>query len=319
MKRLMRIPFAKLEGLGNDFIVTSPYEWQWRGQSRSTARQSAKLLADLAFLSSLAKAICERHTGVGADGLLLVLSPEESRNHARVRFFNADGGEAEMSGNGIRCAAASLMLIARSLRKLRIETLAGVRTLERIGAGTAGAYNFRVAMGRPILEPSLVPFLGDGATAPVVDFPLITASGERRVTVTSMGNPHCSLFVPDFDSLDWPRIGREIETHPSFPNRTNVEFVRVVSRDRIEVRFWERGVGVTSASGTGSCGAVTASILNGFTARRARVATLGGELQVEWPEDGEVILTGPARMIATGDYAFAWDGESRAKSRKGKQ
>lgn len=315
MKRLMRIPFVKLEGLGNDFILTSPYEWRWRGQTEGTARQSHKLLADLPFLSLLAHTICERHTGVGADGLLLVLPPADARNHARVRFFNADGGEAEMSGNGIRCAAVSLVEIARGRRMLRIETLAGVRTLRRIGAGV-GEYNFRVAMGCPILEPALVPFRCDGALAPVVDFPLATASGERRVTVTSMGNPHCSLFVSDFDRLDWPRIGREIETHPCFPNRTNVEFVRIVSRDQIEVRYWERGVGVTSASGTGSCGAVAASILNGFAERRVRVATLGGELQVEWPEGGEVILTGPARVIATGDYVFAWDQPKRAKGKR---
>ncbi|HEV2419085.1 MAG TPA: diaminopimelate epimerase [Terriglobia bacterium] len=294
MKTLMRIPFVKLEALGNDFIVASPLEWIAPGQ---------RSVSGAPFLSRLAKAICERHTGVGADGLLLIGPPKDRKHHARVRFFNADGSEAEMSGNGIRCAAAGMMETRLRQKTLKIETLAGVRTLEHI-RGEAGNHTFRVSMGKPILEPELIPFRAVGIAAPVVRYSLATRSGEFLVTVTSMGNPHCSLFVESFDELDWPKIGSEIETHPLFPNRTNVEFVRIISRQKIEVRYWERGVGVTASSGTGSSGAVVASILNGFTGRRVRVETLAGALQVEWPEGGEVILTGPAQIVVTGDYAY---------------
>ncbi|HEV2500166.1 MAG TPA: diaminopimelate epimerase [Terriglobia bacterium] len=294
MKTLMRIPFAKSEALGNDFIVSSPLEWKARGQ---------RGVSGTPFLSRLAKAICKRHTGVGADGLLLLGPPKDRKHHARVRFFNADGSEAEMSGNGIRCAAASMMEKRHRHKTLKIETLAGLRTLEHIRGG-AGNHTFRVSMGNPILEPELIPFRAKDIAAPVVQYSLATRSGEFCVTVTSMGNPHCSLFIKSFDELDWLKIGQEIETHPLFPNRTNVEFVRIISRREIEVRYWERGVGATASSGTGSSGAVVASILNGFTGRRVRVETLAGALQVEWPEGGEVILTGPARIVATGDYTY---------------
>lgn len=302
MKQTLCIPFVKLEGLGNDFIVARPLEWRRRGRESNFSRSEQKKFSSKPFLRRLVRAICERHTGIGADGFLLIGPPESRKHHAKVRFFNADGSEAEMSGNGIRCAAASMMETRLRRQTLKIETLAGVRTLECLEVG-AGCYTFRVSMGKPVLEPKLIPFCGD-APAPVIGFPLAVNSGERRVTVTSMGNPHCSLFVKSFDDLDWPRIGREIETHSLFPNRTNVEFVRVVSRQKIEVRYWERGVGATASSGTGSCGAVVASILNGLTARRVRVQTLAGTLQVYWPEDDEVFLTGPARIIATGDYAY---------------
>ncbi|MGH9352070.1 MAG: diaminopimelate epimerase [Terriglobia bacterium] len=303
MKKLMRIPFAKFEALGNDFIVSSPLEWSARGQIGTIPLRQRQHVSRTPFFRRLAKAICERHTGVGADGLLLIGPPDDRKNHARVRFFNADGSEAEMSGNGIRCVAASMMETRLRHKTLKLETLAGVRTLEHVRGG-AGNHTFRVSMGRPILEPKLIPFRAEDAAAPVVGYSLATKGGEYRVTVTSMGNPHCSLFVKEFDELDWPAIGLEIETHALFPNRTNVEFVRLISRQEIEVRYWERGVGVTASSGTGSSGAVVASILNGFTGRRVRVQTLAGALQVEWPDGGEVILTGPARWVATGDYAY---------------
>lgn len=302
MKQTLRIPFIKLEGLGNDFIVSSPLEWRGRGRASNLSRSEQQNSLGKPFLRRLARAICERHTGIGADGFLLICPPESRKYDAKVRFFNADGSEAEMSGNGIRCAAAGMMETGLSRQTLKIETLAGVRTLECLEDGV-GQYTFRVGMGRPVLEPKRIPFRGN-VSAPVVGFTLAAKSGERRVTVTSMGNPHCSLFVKSFDDLDWPKIGHEIETHSLFPNRTNVEFVRIVSRQKIEVRYWERGVGATASSGTGSCGAVVASILNGFTTRRVRVQTLAGMLHVEWPEGDEMFLTGPARIIATGDYAY---------------
>lgn len=300
MKETIQIRFVKLQAVGNDFIVTAADKI--RPATARASRPPGRPL-QTAFLARLARAICDRHTGVGADGFLLVLPPQNPENHARVRFFNADGGEAEMSGNGIRCVAGVLAESRRRAGILRIETLAGVKTLEKI-SGKAERWIFRVEMGRPILEPEKIPFTGPGASAPVRNFPLPTSQGKRRVTVTSMGNPHCSLFVSDFDRINWRAVGQEIETNSYFPNRTNVEFIKIISEREIEVRYWERGVGQTASSGTGSCAAVVASILNGHTKRSVRVRTLAGNLQAAWQENGEIALVGPAEKIAQGIYFY---------------
>jgi diaminopimelate epimerase len=284
MASCVEIPFSKFHGLGNDFVVCEA-----RGLPRNLAR--------------LARAICARHTGVGADGFLVVMPAQDSSDHARVRFFNADGSEAEMSGNGIRCAAAFLVGGAMAGSVLRIETASGVKSLRLLEAKEA-KWIFRVRMGRPILRPAMIPFRGSKSASPVVEFPLQTSAGPLLVTVTSMGNPHCTIFLTDFKAVDWRALGREIESNRLFPKRTNVEFVRVHSPREIEVRFWERGVGETSSSGTGSCAAVVASILNRRTGRRVRVRTPAGSLQVTWPARGEVTLTGPAELIAQGTYHY---------------
>jgi diaminopimelate epimerase len=208
-----------------------------------------------------------------------------------------------MSGNGIRCAAAYMRSQKLGRSPLKISTAAGVKVLRLIGSG-GGAWRFRVAMGQPILNPGQIPFTGKKGNGPVVGFRLHTSLGDAAATVTSMGNPHCSIFVRDFARLDWEALGREIERHKFFPNRTNVEFVKILSSKAIEVRYWERGVGKTMSSGTGSCAATVASILNGKSGRKVRVRTLAGTLDVEWPEGGEVSLTGPAQMIAEGVYHF---------------
>lgn len=286
MSRTSKITFTKFHGLGNDFIVT---------RERKTATKSSKL----------ARAICDRHTGVGADGFLVVQKPVNTNRDARVQFFNADGSEAEMSGNGIRCVAAFLKREGHRKRILRIETAAGVKEVELISATrhmNKCTWNFRVNMGKPVLDPANIPFVAGKHPSPVVGFPIRTAHGILPATVTSMGNPHCSLFVEEFSSTPWEEIGHEIERNFLFPNRTNVEFIRVVSKKEIEVRYWERGVGKTMSSGTGSCGAVVASILNGFTGRAVRVRTLAGTLGVSWPRNSEVLLAGPAELIADGTY-----------------
>jgi len=284
MSKNLEIPFAKFHALGNDFIVARA-----RGLPRS--------------LPALARAIADRHAGVGADGFLVVLPPHSRKHTARVRFFNADGSEPEVSGNGLRCVGAFLLTEKRSRRRLEIETAAGVKSL-RLVRGEKGKWTFEVAMGAPILAPADIPFLARFARAPIVGFPLRTRSGTLAVTLTSMGNPHCTVFVAGFASSDWRGLGSEIEANELFPNRTNVEFVRVISRREIEVRFWERGVGETMSSGTGSCAAVVACILNGLTDRRVRVRSVAGDLKVEWPDQGEVKLSGPAQRIALGTYFF---------------
>lgn len=299
--RPVHIPFAKLHGLGNDFVVTGVGGWDARERKR--LRVETKRSSD-GFLRQLAAEICDRHTGVGADGLLLLAPPVNAGNDAQIRFFNSDGGEAEMSGNGIRCAGAFLLGAGGYKSPLKIETKAGVKTLNAVGTGGGGSWTFRVGMGNPIFAPEMIPFRARGVSTPIVGYELELKNGTQRVTVTSMGNPHCSLFVESFDDLNWSELGREIESHPLFPKRTNVEFIRVISRGEIEVRFWERGAGMTASSGTGSCAAAVAASLNGLVSRKVRVRTMGGVLRVEWPEGGEVFLTGPAKWIAEGVYSW---------------
>jgi diaminopimelate epimerase len=279
------VPFAKFHGLGNDFLVVGA-----EGLPHS--------------LPKFVRAILDRHTGIGADGLLVMMPPQNKKHEARLRFFNADGGEAEMSGNGIRCAGAFLAELSPARRTFLIETLAGVKSLAKVKE-EKGKWLFRVGMGAPVLEPAKIPFKAGDYPAPIKGYPLRTQQGVLLATVTSMGNPHCSIFVDDFASLDWASLGREIETNPLFPNRTNVEFVKVISRKGIAVRFWERGVGHTMSSGTGSCAATVASILNDLTGRQVRVQTQAGSLRIAWPESGEIILTGPVERIAHGTYNCA--------------
>ncbi len=286
MPQQIAIRFAKFHGLHNDFIVA---------RARHLPRP----------LSRLAQAITHRHAGIGADGFLVVHEPRHPSHDARVRFFNADGSEAEMSGNGIRCVGALLLPPGRKPRRLQIETRAGIKTLEPVRVPSKRGpleWTFRVSMGQPIFDPARIPFRAAQTAPPIMDFPLALRHRTLRVTVTSMGNPHCSIFVDDFESLDWRALGQEIERSRFFPRRTNVEFIKVISRREIEVRFWERGVGETASSGTGSCGAAVASILNGRTDRTVRVQTSAGSLLITWPEDGEVTLTGPAIAIAEGKY-----------------
>jgi diaminopimelate epimerase len=276
------IPFVKYHGLGNDWIVPL---------SRHVPPG----------LAAFARNILDRHNGAGADGLIVVMKPHVHGHDARIRFFNADGSEAEMSGNGIRCAGAYLVERQPRKRTLQVETLAGLKTLEK-GKSGEGKWTFRVRMGSPILTAAQIPFYPPETVSPLLRFPLKTECGDLPVTITSMGNPHCSVFVPDFNALDWLRLGREIEQNEHFPNRTNVEFIRLVSPKEIEVRFWERGVGHTMSSGTGSCAATVAAILNGLTHRRVRVRTEAGTLDVAWPEDGDVMLTGPVVRVMSGNY-----------------
>jgi diaminopimelate epimerase len=286
MSKTSRVTFAKFHGLGNDFIVT-------------------KSRANDADPGTLAQSICERNTGVGADGLLIVTKPRSARNHARVVFLNADGSEAEMSGNGIRCVGAFMMRENPRRHTLRVETASGVKILELLSARDQtkqGKWSFRVNMGKPILETQKIPFAAARHSSPVLGYPISTAYGVVAATVTSMGNPHCSIVVEDFSTIPWEEVGREIERNSLFPNRTNVEFIRIISKGEIEVRYWERGVGKTMSSGTGSCGAVVACVLNGFTGRAVKVHTLAGTLEVAWPKDREVLLSGPAELIADGIY-----------------
>jgi diaminopimelate epimerase len=278
--------FAKLHGLGNDFLVVSPGEGP-----------------DPASAGELARQICDRHTGVGADGLIF-LSPEAGEP-ARVAFriFNADGSEAEISGNGLRCAAAFLASngITASPRVL-FRTTAGERPSEVLSA-KGPHFEVRIGLGVPRLASKNIPFNDGQEHERVVDYPLSVGSAVFPATCLSVGNPHCSLFFDLFPARAELRgIGALIESHPFFPNRTNVEFIRVIDRDEIEVLFWERGVGETLASGTGSAAAAAASMIKGLTDRAIKVRTARGSLKVDWPEGGDILQTGPAEVVFSGDY-----------------
>ncbi len=281
--------FTKLHGLGNDFIVAGPGE----GPDPDAA-------------GALARRICDRHMGVGADGLILLRLEPGEPVRAGFRIFNADGSEAEISGNGLRCAAAWLAWSgAVESPRVLFRTAAGERPSEVLSA-RGPLFEVRIGLGAPRLASKDVPFDDGRERERVVDVPLPVARGSYRATCLSLGNPHCSLF---FDALPAPAerraIGAEIEAHRFFPRRTNVEFVRVLDRGSIEVRFWERGVGETMASGTGSAAAAVAAVLGGSVDRAVTVRTEAGRLEVEWPEGGEVRQTGPAEVVFSGRFPAA--------------
>jgi diaminopimelate epimerase len=279
--------FIKFHGFGNDYLVFEEQQ-----------------LAGVRSLDEFARRICDRHYGAGADGITVVARAEEEGADFRVRIFNPDGSEAELSGNGTRCTVAYLYY--RSLwskEELRLQTRSGTklyRLRERI---EDGHYWFESELGRPLFESTAIPMLTDEPREFVRDYPLAVDGTELRVTALSVGNPNCCIFVENFDELDWRRLGRALETHPQFPDRTNVVFVRVRDRSNIEVRLWERGVGETFSSGTCSCAAAVASCLNELTERRLSVHTPGGIITVEWRErDGEVVMTGRADVVYSGEW-----------------
>jgi len=258
----MMIPFSKAHGAGNDFLLTP-----------------ADRVPPL-DLAALARAICNRHTGIGADGWILMRG-------TAIRLFNADGSEAEISGNGTRCAAALLVESGLAERDVTITTGAGpkyLRLLERQG----NRFVFEMDMGRPVLREHQVRFL------------LRLRDGSRDVTILDVGNPQCAVFVDEFPP-EWEAIAAEIEAHALFPKRTNVSLVKPVDQHTIAVRFYERGVGVTQSSGTGSTGAAVAAILRGVATSPVRIETPAGEsLDLRW--NGSVYLTGPAEIIGAGEF-----------------
>lgn len=277
------LPFSKATALGNDFLILE---------------ETAGILPDL---SCLAQKMCNRHFGLGADGLLVV-SREGVAREACVRTLNSDGSEAELSGNGLRCVAAWLVDQGCAGPIVRLDTRAGTRLYTLLGR-SAKRFTFESAMGAPVLEPEKVPFRPESAArVPLVDYPLEVEHRAWPATILSLGNPQCVIFLDDFEQMDWRALGRRIERHPGFPERTNVAFVRALARDRIEARFWERGAGETLSSGTGACAAAVAAILRGLTGRELCVDTSGGEMRVRWPEGDEVYLTGTAEIVARGEF-----------------
>jgi diaminopimelate epimerase len=280
--------FVKFHGYGNDYIVCEAGE-----------------LAGVSDVPEFVRRVCDRHYGVGGDGVATLEAAADARAADFVlRIFNPDGSEAAMSGNGSRSAASFLYFQGLwASEELRLSTKAGVKLYRLLEQDARVRYRFAAEIGRPALDSATIPFWTGEAREQVLDFPLKLETGEVvRLTALQMCNPNACVFVDDFDRADWRRVGRAIESHAQFPQRTNVEFVRVRDRETIEVRVYERGVGPTLSSGTGACAAAVASCLNGRTDRRVRVEMEGGRLEVEWRDDGEVLLTGEAEVIYRGEW-----------------
>jgi len=265
----MRIPFTKAHGAGNDFLLT------WLNEAPRENRAAAAI------------ALCERHTGIGADGWLLVAPAPagEKEFDAAIQLFNSDGSIAEISGNGTRCAAAFLVDAGLATGEVRIRTGAGVKSL-RLLERSGMSFVFEMNMGRPRFPD------GDSTT-------LDLSVGQLQATLVDVGNPQCAVQVNDFE-FDWRSRGAEIERHPRFPNRTNVSFVRRVDEHTLEVRFFERGAGETMSSGTGSTGAAAAGLRLGLVQSPVTIRTPAGPLELR--SEGEIYLVGPAQIIGGGEF-----------------
>lgn len=268
--------FTKMQGLGNDFVLID-------------ARESA---VDFAHL---AQEVCDRHFGIGADGLMVVL-PSEAAD-CRMRIFNSDGSEPEMCGNGLRCFARFIYeegIVPK--RQMTVETLAGIMVPEILPEDDLVV----VDMGEPVLERSLIPMLGAGGS---VIGESITVNGmDFTVTAVSMGNPHCVIFTDDIEKVPLEEWGAAIERCEYFPQKTNVEFVQVLNPQELRMRVWERGAGITMACGTGACATAVAGVLNEKSSREVTIHLDGGDLTVIWQEDNHLLMRGPAKKVFVGEW-----------------
>ena len=283
--------FTKMQGLGNDYVYVNCLEEKVNDPSET------------------ARYVSDRHYGIGADGLILICPSEKA--DFEMMMYNADGSRGEMCGNGIRCVAKYVYDYGLTDKtSISIETLGGIKYLD-LTVEDGKAVQIRVDMDVPELRAERIPIHvnaanGDAKTPAdagrVIDEPIAVDGMEYRMTGVSMGNPHVVVFLDDVKNMDIQKIGPKFENHERFPNRINTEFVRIIDRERIEMRVWERGSGETLACGTGACAAVVASILNGLAGRKVTVKLKGGDLLVEWDqESGKVYMTGPAEVVFDGE------------------
>jgi len=274
--------FVKLQATGNDFVLidVQRVKRDW---------------------SALAKAMCDRHFGVGADGILLILPSKKADFY--MRMFNPDGSEAEACGNGLRCAAryAKDNGLAKGL-EIKIETSVGMKT-----AQIEDSKSIQVAMGKPELKPSSIPVIVNRKGIPeaslVIDYPLTIGKMKLKITCVSMGNPHAVCFLKQ-PVADFPlaEVGPKVEHHPMFPNRVNFEIVNVISRKKLKARVWERGVEETLSCGTGACAIAVASRLKKLTDNPVYIILPGGTLTIDWDGKREVFLSGPAEVVFEGEW-----------------
>lgn len=293
---MANIKLTKMQGLGNDFVILDYSEYEKTGMS----------------MPDLAKKLCDRNFGVGADGMIIPnTKPEEQCCYKGINkpftpdiawyFYNSDGSIAQMCGNGIRCFAKYVKdkKLVKS-NQFSVGTLAGIIVPEILDDG-----NVKVNMSKPILEPSKIPFKGDNN----LNFDLDVDGRTFKINAISMGNPHCVIFTDGSeDLLDMAKtFGPKIENHPIFPEKTNVEFIKVVSKNEIDLRVFERGCGITLACGTGACASVVAGILNNLTENKVKVNLLGGALNIEWQgstenQNFDVYMSGPAEYSFFAEY-----------------
>jgi diaminopimelate epimerase len=279
--------FTKMQGAGNDYVYVDCF-------AEPMPQQPAEL----------ARRVADRHFGIGGDGLILICPSQQA--DVRMRMFNADGSEAEMCGNGIRCVAKYVYDHGLCKNKsLTVETGCGVLALEVVELSNGRVERVRVDMGCPILEPSRIPttLAGDPARAGAVVHTALQVGPEQlRVTCVSMGNPHCVTFVEQLTDRWVLGVGPQVETDLHFPKRVNAEFVEVLSPAEVRMRVWERGSGETLACGTGACAVCVAGALSGRTARKILAHLPGGDLELHWAENDHVYMTGAAVEVFHGQW-----------------
>lgn len=275
------IHFTKMHGIGNDYVYVDCFKEKIENPPE------------------LSRLVARQHFGIGSDGLILI-SPSDIAD-CKMNIFNADGSEAEMCGNGIRCVGKFLWDNGYVKEpKAQIETLCGIKTLELVVKDNQciGAV---VDMGEPVLDTKKIPAVFNEDK--VIGKPLVVGGKSYEVTLVSMGNPHCITFTEEVEGLNLPAIGPLFEKHSVFPTRTNTEFVKVIDRTHLRMRVWERGSDETFACGTGACAVAVASALNGFTERDVEIQLNGGNLRIRWDEESNhVFMEGPAETSFSGDY-----------------
>lgn len=272
--------FTKMQGLGNDYVYVNCFEEKIENPSEVAIKVS------------------NRNFGIGSDGLIMI-NPSEVADF-EMEMYNADGSRGEMCGNGIRCVGKYVYDYGLTDKtSISVETLGGIKYLDFI-VEDGSVKLVKVDMGSPILVPDEIPIVAEGDC--VVNAPIIVDDQEYRMTGVSMGNPHAVVYIDDVQGLEIEQIGPKFENHERFPKRINTEFARVIDRNTVEMRVWERGSGETLACGTGACAVAVSSILNGLTEDKVTVKLLGGDLQVEWDrEENKVYMIGPAAISFEGE------------------
>lgn len=270
--------FIKMHALGNDYVYID------------CIREQLEVPPDLI------RRMSKFHTGIGSDGVILILPSDQAV--ARMRMFNPDGTEGEMCGNGLRCIAKYVYEAGYAPgEEFDLDTVPGIRH-QWVKVRDGKVYEVTSTLGRPVFERARIPMTGEGDRGIGVKVNL--PSGEVELNSLSLGNPHTVIFVDDLDRYPCEKIGPQIETHPLFPERTNVEFVQVLSPRRLRMRIWERGTGMTLASGSGSTASTVASVVTGRAERKVTVELPLGEIRVEYPEDGDLLMTGPVHRVFEG-------------------
>lgn len=290
--------FTKMHGLGNDYIYVDCMDGSMGGDDST-------LLTDDNRLAELSCKLSDRHTGIGGDGIIMIL-PSDIADF-KMRIFNADGSEGKMCGNGSRCVGKYVYDKGLTDKTdIALETLSGVKYLH-LSLGEDGKVSgATVDMGEPVLTPALIPVTvaeGEGN----IDIPFLIDGKEVSLTAVSMGNPHGVVFVDSLDDVDVHGVGPLLETHPAFPDRANIEFVEVLAPGEVRMRVWERGSGETMACGTGACATAVATVITGRSggAREITVHLLGGDLKINYDEaSGHVFMQGPATEVFSGEVAI---------------